>query len=212
MTIHWSVFVPGVLLLLIPADRLLSSQVELRSFNCFQSLENSPRFRPWWWVPALWLDPARGFLGVYLLQLGLTIPAGPWEFVPKAEYAVCMTVLAIAVVGQTLTRRGDPGVLLAPLGFAAGLVLALTSWPVALISIVTALVGLFALRQFPAYFAFGLGAVAVLGIAFEAPMMGVVPAVGVFALPILTALVTGGTLELPTRNSAGPPARAARSL
>src|SRR5689334_14674174 len=38
MTIHWGLFVPGVLLLLFPADRLLSPRVELRSFDCFQSL------------------------------------------------------------------------------------------------------------------------------------------------------------------------------
>lgn len=67
MTIHWSVFVPGVLLLLYPADRLLSSLVELRSFDCFQNLDNSPRYRPWWWVPALWIDPLRGFAGTWLL-------------------------------------------------------------------------------------------------------------------------------------------------
>ena len=36
MTIHWSLFVPGMLFLLYPADRLLSSLVELRSFDCFQ--------------------------------------------------------------------------------------------------------------------------------------------------------------------------------
>ena len=45
MTIYWSVFMPGVLLLLYLADRLLSRLVELRSFDCFQNLENSPRYR-----------------------------------------------------------------------------------------------------------------------------------------------------------------------
>jgi hypothetical protein len=45
MTIYWSLFVPEVVLLLYPADRLLSSLVELR--DCFQYPENSPRYRPW---------------------------------------------------------------------------------------------------------------------------------------------------------------------
>jgi hypothetical protein len=212
MTIHWGLFVPGVLLLLFPADRLLSSRVELRSFACFQSLENSPRFRPWWWVPVLWLDPLRGFFGAYLLRRAFAIGSTTWELVPKAEYAALVALLAVAVVGQTFTRRGDRGVLLAPLGFVAGIVGALTPWPVALIALVTALLGLFGFRQFHAYFAFGLGAVTLLGPVLDVGMMWIVPAVGVFALPIIAGLVTDSTLELPTRNSAGPSVRTARSI
>jgi hypothetical protein len=204
MTIHWGLFVPGVLLLLFPADRLLSPRVELRSFDCFQSLENSPRFRPWWWVWALWLDPLRGFFGAYALQHALTISSTDWEFVPKAGYALLVALLAVAVVTQTFTRRGDRGVLLAPIGFVAGVVAALMPWLVAAIGIVTALVGLFAFRQFPAYFVFGVGAVAVLGFTLDARVMWIVPAMGVFALPFMTGLITGSTLELPTRNSSGP--------
>lgn len=48
MTIHWSLFVPGFVRLLYPADRLISSLVELRSVGCFQNLENSPCYRPRW--------------------------------------------------------------------------------------------------------------------------------------------------------------------
>ena len=69
MTIHWSLFVPSVLLLVFPADRLLSSLVELGSLDCSQGLENGPRHRPWRWVPALWLDPLRGFPGTLLLPI-----------------------------------------------------------------------------------------------------------------------------------------------
>jgi hypothetical protein len=102
MTIHWSLFVPGVLVLLYPADRLLSSLVELRSFDCFQNLENSPRYRPWWWVPALWVDPLRGFLGTFLLQRAVEIPAVTWALIPKAEYALLVGVVALGVLSQTL--------------------------------------------------------------------------------------------------------------
>lgn len=203
MTILWSLFVPGVLLLLIPADRLLSRRVELRSFDCFQSLEDSPRFRPWWWVPALWLDPLRGFFGAYLLRHAIAIDPSTWQLVPKGAYALLVALLAIAVMAQTLTRRGDGDVLLAPLGFVAGIAIALAPWPVALLGIVSALLGLFAFRQFHAYFAFGLGAITLLGFVFDRGMIWVLPAAGAFALPLAAGLVMGATLELPTRNTSG---------
>lgn len=195
---------PGVLLLVFPADRLLSSLVELRSFGCFQSLENSPRHRPWWWVPALWLDPFRGFLGTQLLKESLALASAPWEQTPVAAYVLALVILALGGACQIFTRRGDQGVLLAPMGYVAGVVAALTPWPVALIAIVSAALGLFAFRQFHAFFASGLIAVGLLGLALGAEVAWLAPAVGAFALPIFTGLVTGGTLELPTRNASRP--------
>jgi hypothetical protein len=205
MTIHWTLFVPGVLLLLYPADRLLSSLVELRSFDCFQNLENSQRYRPWWWVPVLWLDPLRGFLGTILVQHAAGITDVTWELTPKSEYALFVAVIAVGVLCQTITRRGDAGVLLAPIGFVAGAVTALAPLAVASIGIVTAALGLFAFRQFHAFFAFGLMAVGLLGLVLGAGMMWIAPAVGVLSLPIVAGLVTGSTLEIPTRNGSGRP-------
>ena len=123
-----------------------------------------------------------------------------------------MAVLAAGVVGQILTRRGDQGVLLAPVGYVAGVAAALTPWPVALIAVVTGFVGLFAFRQFHAFFAFGAATVAILGFVLETEVMWIAPAAGVFALPNLAGLFTGSALELPTRNASRPsppPRRAA---
>ena len=82
----WVSFVPGLLLLLLPADRLLSRWVELRSYECFNSLNNSPRHRPWWWVPALWVDPVRAYAGTWLL-----LRAMEWRWV-EAFWLVPMAV------------------------------------------------------------------------------------------------------------------------
>ena len=206
MTIHWSLFLPGVLLLLFPADRLLSSRIELRSFGCFQSLENSPRYRPWWWVPVLWVDPIRALLGAFLLQHALELETMTPDFTGQAGYGLLLGTLALAVMCQTFTSRGNPAVLLAPMGFVSGLVAALTPWPVALIAIVTAVLGLFAFRQFHAFFGTGFAAVALLGFVLKADVEWIAPAVGAFALPIATGFLTGRALELPTRNSSKPPA------
>jgi hypothetical protein len=94
---------------------------------------------------------------------------------------------------------------LAPLGFVAGIVGALTPWPVAAIAIATSLLGLFALRQFHAYFAFGIGAVGLLGVVLDTHLMWIIPAAAAFALPIIAGIVTGSTLELPTRNASRAP-------
>ena len=210
MTIHWSLFVPGILLLLYPADRLLSSLVELRSFDCFHNLANSPRYRPWWWVPVLWLDPMRGFAGTWLLQQAFGVASVTWAAVPKPEYVLLVAILGLAVLCQTFTRRGDQGVLLAPMGFVGGLTVALTPLPVALIGLVTAALGLFAFRQFHAFFAVGLVGVALLGVVLGTGVMWLGPAAGAFLLPIIAGLVTGSTLEVPTRNASGrvPPPNA----
>lgn len=204
MTIQWSLFVPGVVLLLFPADRLLSAKVELRSFDCFQNLANSPRYRPWWWVPALWLDPVRAFTGTFLLLRALSIHPVAWGLPSVPAYVLLLVVLTAGVVSQAFTRRGDRGVLLAPMGFVGGIALALTPWPVALLGIVVAVLGLFALRQFHWFFAFGLVGLGLLGFVLETNIAWYAPAVGAFALPIVLGLVTDSTLELPTRNDSGP--------
>lgn len=204
MTIEWSLFVPGVLLLLFPADRLLSAKVELRSFDCFQNLQNSPRYRPWWWVPALWLDPLRAFGGTFLLLRALSIQPLAWRLSSVPAYVLLLTVLTAGVLCQTFTRRGDRGVMLAPMGFVGGIAMALTPWPVSLLAIVTGVLGLFALRQFHWFFAFGLVAVGLLGFVLGTNVVWYAPAIGAFALPIVLGLVTDSTLELPTRNDSGP--------
>jgi hypothetical protein len=205
MIIQWSLFVPGVLLLLVPADRLFSRRVELRSFDCFRRLGDGKAYRPWWWVPALWLDPLRAYFGAELLQRGLAAKSIYWEVVPKPGYVLLLGLITVAVIAQTLTRRADRGILLAPIGFVCGIAAALTPWPVALIGVVAAFLGLFAFRQFHAFFGFGLIAIALLGFVLDASAMWIVPAVGVFALPLVAGLLTNCTLELPVRDSSGPP-------
>ncbi|MCC5023305.1 MAG: hypothetical protein J6386_11170 [Candidatus Synoicihabitans palmerolidicus] len=47
ITINWSLFGLGVLLLLIPANWLLSSLVQLRTFDSFNNMDNAVRHRRW---------------------------------------------------------------------------------------------------------------------------------------------------------------------
>jgi hypothetical protein len=213
MTIIWSLFVPGLLLLLFPADRLLSSAVRLRSFDCFQSLHNSARHRPWWWVPALWLDPVRALIGGLLLKQAFGLDSVYWSQTAVPAYTVLLGILSVAIWCQTYTRR-DENVMLAPIGFVIGLIAAMTSWQVALGGMLIGFTGLFAFRQFPAFFLMGLGAVALIGFAFGEELTWLIPAVAAFGLPLGINLFSGRTMELPTRDSSGrsaePPLPASR--
>lgn len=201
MTIYWSLFAPGLLLLLFPADRLLSSLVQLRSFDCFQSLENSSRFRPWWWVPSLWLDPVRSFAGTWLLQRAFGVETNTWLEVSKPGYVGVVAILGVGVLGQMFTRRADKGVLLAPMGYVAGILVALTSWPVSILGLVSAVLGLFACRQFHGFFSFGAAGVALIGFVLRSDPLWIAPAAGAFALPIIAGFLTSSTLEVPTRSA-----------
>lgn len=191
---------PGMLLLFYPADRLLSSVVQLRSFERFQSLEDSKRYRPWWWVPVLWLDPVRGFLGGWLLKQAFGLVSIYWNLTAVPEYCTFLVLLCLAIGCQTYTRR-DQDVMLAPIGFIIGLVAALTLWQVALGGLVIGLTGLFAFRQFHGFFIMSMGAVALLGFVLEVEVMWLIPAVVALGLPIAIGIVSGNTLELPTRDA-----------
>lgn len=153
----------------------------------------------------VWLDPLRAFLGTVLLQRAVGVADATWTATAIPEYVLPVGLIGVGVVGQSITRRGDTGLLLAPVGFVAGIVAALTPSPVAVLGIVTATLGLFAFRQFRAFVAFGLVAVCLLGIVPGTGMMWIGPAVGVLSLPIVANLVTGSTLEVPARNASGRP-------
>lgn len=203
MTIQWSLFAPGLLLLLLPADRLLSAKVELRSFDSFQTLHQSPRFRPWWWVPVLWVDPLRGLAGTLLLKNALSIGSVDALLAANPAFWLMSGILVGAVACQMICRRA-PDVLLAPIGFMMGVVFALAPWPVALIGVATGMVALFGLRRFDAFFSAALPGVILSGLALEAGMMGLAPALAALSLPIIAAFLTRSTFELPARNDSGP--------
>lgn len=193
---------PGLLLLLFPADRLLSSVVRLRSFERFHSLHNSRRHRPWWWVPVLWIDPVRAFGGGFLLKFALGLDSVYWSQTEVPAYCVLLGLLSVAIWCQTYTRR-DENVMLAPIGFVIGLIAALTTWQVALGGLLIGFTGLFAFRQFSAFFIMGLGAVALVGFALGQELTWLIPAVAAFGLPLAINLFSGRTMELPTRDSSG---------
>lgn len=203
MTIHAGWFALGGLLLLFPADRLLSGRVRLRSFESFQTLENSPRRRAWWWVPLLWLDPLRGFAGAWSLRWSLPTAGQDWAAAEKIPYAAVVAVLCAGVACQ-MFRRGEREALLAPLGFVGGIVAALTPWAVACIGLAMALTAMNAFRRFQAFFAAGFAVVGCLGLALKAEPRWLILALVILALPGVVGVTSGRPLEIPARGESPP--------
>lgn len=202
MIIHPGLLASGLLLLLFPADRLLSRLVELRSFESFRSLEDSPRYRPWWWVPLLWLDPLRAFAGALCLKISLVAPAYDWEATEKTPYFTMVAALCVAVTCQMHTRR-DSNSLLAPIGYVAGMVAALVPWAAAAVGMTVALMGMFAFRSFHAFFSMGLLGVGFCGIVMERSILWLIPSLAVLAMPTGLGFFSGRLLEVPTRDGSG---------
>lgn len=200
MILYPGLLVSGLFLLLFPADRLLSRVVELRSFESFRSLEDSPRQRPWWWVPLLWLDPLRAWAGAICLRTALVAPAYDWAATDKAPYFIMVAALGVAVACQMYNRR-DQESLLAPIGFVAGLVAALAPWYVGVVSVAVAGIGIFGFRSFQAFFPMGFAIVCFLGAVLERSTPWLIPAAAVLAVPIVVGFFSGRSLDLPVRDS-----------
>ena len=196
MTINWAQFAPALLLLLYPADWLLSARAELCSFDCLFGLGRRNWARSWWWRAALLIDPLRGFAGAWLAVQALDLHATSWTMTPKAEFTVLVVLVSLAVLCQTFTRR-DHGVLLAPIGFVGGAALALVPGFTPYFCLALALLAMAGFRQFYAFFAAGLCALPALGFLLAAAPAKVGAACPLFLLPLLAGMLSHSALELP---------------
>lgn len=159
MKINWLLFVPALLLLFYPLDHLLPGRIRLRSY---ESIRNDPLGArdAWWRQPWIWINPLRSCAGGWLLHNAWTIEPplpGFWRHLP---FFGTLLVLALAMGVQMHTRRADD-VLLAPVGYSAGIVFALLPPEIAVLVIMLAGACLMAFRSWSAFFFCGaVGALA----------------------------------------------------
>lgn len=197
MTFNWIHLSVGLLLLIFPAEFLLSKRVQLRSFETFTSLENNPNAHPWWFVPLLFIDPIRGFGGAWLLRSGLGLASADGVFFRLPHFWMLAGALIAAVAIQTYTKR-DHDVMIAPMGFLAGILVLLVPPVAAAITLVLAIAAVFGLRSFMGFFCVGLIVTPAVAIPFRGSITWVAIAGALFGLPVLLSVVSGRTLEIPT--------------
>jgi len=194
MLIEWQLFLPALLLLLVPGDLLMSPRIELLSFD--RAGNRSSAINRQRWVYVRWMEPVRGFGGAYLLQISLPLTTDLWDYLPGGAYGLFLGLLIAGVVAQLITRRAE-GALLAPIGYVMGVVFALVPWPLAMVGLVSGITSIFAFRQLHAFFGFSAATVGLVGLLFESPVVWLVPAVGLLFMPLLAGLMTGRALEMP---------------
>ena len=98
------------------------------------------------------LEPLRGFGGAFVLKVSLPLTTDLWYYVPQTEYSLFIGVLFLGMILQLFTRREEDA-LLAPVGYAVGLLFAIVPWPVALVGSIAGVTSLFAFRQMQVFLA-----------------------------------------------------------
>jgi len=144
----------------------------------------------------LWLDPFRGYLGAWLLISALGLTPSSWEMMPKLGLSVLLGVICLSALSQTLSRR-DHGVVLAPIGFVSGVVVAIVPGVAPFICLAIALLAMFGFRQFYAFFAIGVIALPLLGFVFASSFGLIAAALPMFFVPLMVGMLTHSSFEIP---------------
>ena len=130
----------------------------------------------------------------------LAAPAGRHGLVHSPGYWIATAILALSCVCQCLTRR-DPEALLAPIGYCVGCLAIIAAPAAAAIGCALAVTSLFAFRRLNAFFGVAIVTLPVLDYVLGGSLPWLLPGLIVLTLPLFLTLVTGRTLEIPTRGN-----------
>jgi hypothetical protein len=209
MTVDWRYLIEVLAMLLYPLGLGLGSRVQLRRYNQVGNGANDAGWlTSWITVPRLWADPLRSFLGIWLLRqddVVFHLPADASESVARQPMLITVGIVAAALLVQCFAVRSEDGdELLAPIGFATGLIAALAPPLIAVFGVVLAVLGATGLRTWSGYFLGGaVGMVAtgyVLGQGNEAhPFFWTAIGAGLLCEPVLLAIIMRREFVIPVR-------------
>ncbi len=194
------VLLPAMLLLGMPMDWLLRGEVRFGQVDQM-FLRGRKRELSGWNAAMLVLDPVRAAVGAGLLAQGAKIAAvhlgGSF---PDATAPLILGIgMFVSMVAQLYTGR-DPEYLLAPVGYAAGLIISLVAPSVAAIALLISFATLAGTRAWSGFFF--AGAIACAGVGFLLMELDpVTPAVlgAVLFLPAIAGMLMGRHLMMPGR-------------
>lgn len=196
MDLNWLMFGPALLLLFFPVDAVLAKRLKLRAYEHINFEEGAWARKPAaWWTPSVWMDPARAFLGAWLLVNAWSAEdtGGVLRWMPFLSTSV---ILALATGVQVHTRR-DGSAFLAPTGYIAGLWLALLAPAVAVLAVVVGVVGVLAFRTWSAFFFCGAAYAGVAGLWLMGKDLNVPLSAGLATLPWVVSAIAHRTLMQP---------------
>lgn len=198
MVFNWGLFLPALILLLYPLERILPAKMKCRSFENLTDPAFRHRRRWWRWQPELWLDVVRITVAAWFLKFSVVAENSEGG---KLVTLILGAVLSVGLIMQMITRRKEDA-LLAPLGYVLGMTLAFLPVGPALAVFALAIVTLGAIQDFNAYFVGGSAAAAAMGYMFAGSITTTAMLTGIFFLPVLISMLTRRKLLLAVRSSA----------
>ncbi len=197
MIIHWGYLLAGLFFAWLPGKLLRNSTC--RYFQCEQLnrrlADKGRRRRRWWKLPAVWIDPIRGYMAVTLLQEG--IQRDPLK---SAMPVLALTVL-ILTIGVTVQCAGsrERSHLVAPVGYLAGMLVAWLPWEVSVPALIFGAASAVAFRRWEAGFLTGGAFTLVLGYFFMGLGIPLLWSAGIYVWPVVLALFMQRKLVLAVR-------------
>lgn len=200
MTISWGYLLLGLILALFPGKILRGD--ECRHFNCEQLVrrmtDKTRKRRRWWKLPAVWIDPVRGFFAAWLLKDALVRNPGAHGLEAQLPTLLPMLILTVGLTVQTSGNR-EKSQLVAPAGYLAGLMIGWLPWMISVPAVILGGSSAVAFRRWEAAFAIGSATTLIIGYFFMGKSIPLIWAAGVFAWPMFLAWLTGSKLVLPVR-------------
>ena len=195
MTIAWGLFLPSVVLLYYPAERIMPTGQKLRTYSQLSDPAQRHRHSWWRWQPALWADALRIAAAVWLLNFSIVPAAGE----SRALAVVLLGgLLMLALIPQMVTRR-KPDAMFAPVGYVLAVLFVLLPLSAALPAAVLGIVGLMAIRDFTAFFIGGSLMAVLLGYFLGGSLVTSCMVAAIFALPAIVSAMFRCKLVLPVR-------------
>lgn len=189
MIIHWGYLLAGLLVTFFPGKFLRGSDYRHFEFDQLSRrlADKNKRRRRWWKMPAVWIEPVRGYAAAFLI--GMSFSLGPEEV--EKSVRVMATILPLLILGIGMTVQcssdRDHSKLVSPIGFLTGLLLGWLPLAVGLLVVILGASSAIAFRRWAAGHLLGAIATGIIGYLLMGPRIDVAWAAGIYAWPVILA-------------------------
>lgn len=195
--VSWFSLLPAIVLLFFPMQVLLPKSTVFRVYEQIPP-RGKGRF-PWWWTPAVWLEPLLGLGGAYLLhEFTFAVEPDATGLTALLPALTTFVILLIALVLRMPVWR-DRRACVAPLGFLVGVAFGLMPPLCVVVGLLLAVCAMGGFQHFGAAFLAGAPALGAAGLLFKAPRVEVALAAVLLIVPFVFSVATYRVMTFPSR-------------
>lgn len=200
MTFNWIELAQALVLLLFPLGLALGKSTKLCTYSQLSDLDVPHWIVSWMLVPILWVDPLRAFLGTWFLCDAIALDPLKKGTLTQLPILLSIGVLVVALLVQIFVVRKAES-MLAPLGFASGMLLAINIPMIAAVfSLILAIAGASAMRNWSAFFAIAAVTVVGFGFLFKGNHLWLVGTAALMMLPFVIGFISQREFVMACRN------------